>query len=109
MAYDVDLAARLREALAAEPDVLEKSMFGGLAFLVGGHMTVAAGGRGLMLRVDPARAEALLADPRASRMVMRGREMAGWLRVDVDLDAPDDDLDRWVGEGLAFVRTLPAR
>ena len=110
MAYDVDLAHRLRELLAAEPDLDEKPMFGGLAFLVGGHLTVAASGRGgLMLRVDPAAAEGLLADPRATRMVMRGREVAGWLRVDLDATAADDDLARWVGLGLEHVRTLPPK
>ncbi|MCO1658651.1 TfoX/Sxy family protein [Pseudonocardia humida] len=108
MAYDLDLVHRLREILAAEPDVVEKPMFGGLGFMVAGHLTVTASGRGgLMLRVDPARAQDLLADPRASRVVMRGREMAGWLRVDLDAAADDDDLDRWVGLGLAHVRTLP--
>jgi TfoX/Sxy family transcriptional regulator of competence genes len=74
MAYDVALAERLREILAGGSDVVEKPMFGGLAFLVAGHLTVTASSRGgLLLRVDPARADALLADPRASRAVMRGR------------------------------------
>lgn len=110
VAYDVDVADRLREILAAEPDVVEKSMFGGLAFLVAGHMLVTASSRGgLLLRVDPARAEDLLTDPRASRAVMRGREMDGWLRVDLDARADDADLDRWVGTGLGYVRTLPPK
>lgn len=115
MAYDVDMADRLREILAGEPDVVEKAMFGGLAFLVAGHLTVTASSRGgLLLRVDPARVDALLADPRASRAVMRGREMTGWLRVDLGTDpdpdaAADADLRRWVGEGVGHVRTLPPK
>lgn len=107
MAYDVDLAERLREVLAGQPDLSEQRMFGGLAFMVGGSMVVAASGRGgLMVRVDPARAEDLLADPRASRMVMRGREMDGWLRVDLDGDATDAELERWIGVGMEIVRQL---
>jgi hypothetical protein len=110
VAYDTDLADRLREALAGEPDVIEKRMFGGLAFLVGGHMAVAASGQGgLLLRVDPARTAELLAQPRAHRFVMRGREMDGWLRVDLDGGAADAELGRWVGLGVAHVRTLPPK
>jgi TfoX/Sxy family transcriptional regulator of competence genes len=108
VAYDPDLAHRIRELLAGEPDLTEKRMFGGLAFLLGGHMAVTASREGgLMLRVDPARADDLLADPLASRMVMRGREMDGWLRVAVD--AEHADLERWVGTGVAYVRTLPPK
>ncbi|MEO7377105.1 MAG: TfoX/Sxy family protein, partial [Nakamurella sp.] len=80
MAYDRKLAARLREVLAGQPDLSEKAMFGGLAFLVDGHMAVAGGSDGIMVRVDPERSEALL-DDGAERMVMNGRELAGWLRV----------------------------
>jgi hypothetical protein len=110
VAYDIDMAHRIREVLAAEPDLTEKPMFGGLAFLLAGHMVVAASRRGgLMLRVDPARADDLLTDPRASRMVMRGREMDGWLRVDIGADAEQDDLSRWVGAGVSYVRTLPPK
>jgi hypothetical protein len=108
VAYDTDLADRIREDLAAEPDLVEKRMFGGLAFLLGGHMAVAVSGQGgLMVRVDPARSEDLLADPRATRMVMQGRELDGWLRVAVDADAAD--LSRWVDTGVAYVRTLPPK
>src|SRR3954463_4405048 len=83
MAYDEDLANRIRELLADESGVTEKKMFGGLAFLVGGNMSVAASGQGgLMVRVDPDESRVLVAKPHVSRMVMRGREMAGWLRVD---------------------------
>jgi hypothetical protein len=110
VAYDIELADRLREILAGERGVVEKRMFGGLAFLVAGHMAVTASRQGgLLLRVDPARTDHLIADPRASRFVMRGREMDGWLLVDIDADAPDDELDRWVGHGVAFARSLPPK
>lgn len=104
MAYDEALADRLREALAGVPHD-EKRMFGGLAFLVGGHMAIAASGQGgLLARVDPAESETLAERPGVSRMVMGGREMDGWLRVEAG-----DDLGEWVERGLAFVRTLPPR
>jgi hypothetical protein len=106
--YDEGLAERLRELV---PDAVEKRMFGGLAFLVNGHMAVCASGRGgLMVRVDPAEAPALLARPGVSRMVMSGREMDGWLRV-VGSPAADEvaDLPFWVDEGVAFVHTLPPK
>jgi hypothetical protein len=110
VAYDVELADRLRELLAREPDVVEKRMFGGLAFMVAGYLAVSASGQGgLLLRVDPARAEALLADPRAARFVMRGREMDGWLRIEIDADAPDAELGRWVELGVGHARSLPPR
>jgi hypothetical protein len=110
VAYDLEVAEHLRELLAGEPDVVEKRMFGGLAFLVAGHMAVTASGKGgLLLRVDPARTEELLADRRAGRFVMRGREMDGWLRVDVDPQTPDDELNRWVRLGVDYVRTLPPK
>lgn len=110
MAYDVDLADRLREVLAAEPGLVERSMFGGLAFLLGGHIAVAASGQGgLLLRVDPAQTDTLLVDPRASRFVMRGRDMDGWLHIDIDAGAADDELTRWVGHGVGSARSLPPR
>jgi TfoX/Sxy family transcriptional regulator of competence genes len=110
MAYDVDLASRVREHLGSEPGVVEKRMFGGLAFMVAGHMAVSASSQGgLLLRVDPAQTDALAADPRASRFVMRGREMVGWLRVDIDASATADELDRWIQHGVAYARSLPAK
>ena len=108
MAYDDELANRLREALAGEV-VTEKRMFGGLAFLIGGHLTVSASGRGgLLLRVDPATSDALLADPSAERAVMGGRAMDGWLRI-APSGLDDEQLTRWVRLAVAFVRTLPAK
>jgi TfoX/Sxy family transcriptional regulator of competence genes len=108
MAYDEQLARRIREAVSGEEGLSEKRMFGGLAFLVHGNMAVAASGQGgLMLRVDPADAESLTQDDHVSRMVMRGRKMDGWLRVDGPALESDDALQRWVDIGLAYAQTLP--
>jgi TfoX/Sxy family transcriptional regulator of competence genes len=102
MAYDVELADRLREALVGVDGVSEQRMFGGLAFLVHGSLAVSASGRGgLLLRVDPAQAGSLLDPPHVGRFVMRGRELAGWLRVDAEAVATDEELQRWVGLGVA--------
>jgi hypothetical protein len=106
MAYDEELAARIRELVAGEPGLTEKKMFGGLAFLVGGNMAVAASGQGgLLVRVDPQESEALVASSDARPMEMRGREMPGWLRV----DPPDDELAAWVERGVSFARLLPPK
>jgi TfoX/Sxy family transcriptional regulator of competence genes len=110
MAYDEDLADRIRELLRNEPAVTEKRMFGGLAFLVGGNLAVSASGQGgLLLRADPARAESLTQDPAASRAVMRGREMDGWLRVGPEAVTAEDALRRWVAVGVGYARSLPAK
>ncbi len=110
MAYDEDLARRIRELIAGEPDLEEKKMFGGLAFLVGGNMAVAASGQGgLLVRVDPAESEALVAASNARPMEMRGREMQGWLRVDTDDVATKRELAQWVERGAAYARSLPAK
>jgi TfoX/Sxy family transcriptional regulator of competence genes len=109
MAYDEELAERIRGLLPGVP-VTEKKMFGGLAFLVGGNMAVAASGKGgIMLRCDPADSEKLVAQPGASRMEMRGKEMDGWLRVTGDAVADDAALSRWVGVGTSYAATLPAQ
>jgi TfoX/Sxy family transcriptional regulator of competence genes len=110
MAYDESLAARIREHAAGVP-VEEKKMFGGLAFLVGGHMAVAASGKGgLMVRVEPTETAALLHEPGASPMEMGGRgPMDGWLRVSSDAVADEESLDRWVERGLAYARSLPPK
>lgn len=106
VAYDVDLADRLRETLA-EPDVTEKRMFGDLAFMVAGHMAVSVSGQGgLLFRIDPEQTETLVGDPQASRFVMRGREMDGWLRVELDAGATDVDLTRWVRHGVGYARSI---
>src|SRR4051794_28867168 len=109
MAYDEELAARIREATAGEP-VQEKKMFGGLAFLLGGNMAVAASGQGgLMVRVDPGETQTLLDEPYASPMVMRGREMSGWLRVDAEGLDDGATLKTWVRRGVACARSLPPK
>lgn len=110
MAYDEELAERIRDLLGpALPEVVEKKMFGGLGFLFGGNMAVAATGRGgLMVRVDPAEAESLIDGVLVVPMVMGGRPMKNWLRV--DSDAVDDAvLQEWVERGVAYARTLPAK
>lgn len=110
MAYDTDLADRLRSILTQEPDVVEKRMFGGLAFLVAGHLAVSASGRGgLLLRVDPASSAKATADPRMRPFEMRGRPMPGWLQVEVDASVSDEELGAWVERGVALARSLPPR
>jgi TfoX/Sxy family transcriptional regulator of competence genes len=110
MAYDEDLADRIREILADQPGVVEKQMFGGLAFLIGGNMSVAASGQGgLLVRCDPEQTDALIEEPHASRMVMRGRAMDGWLRVDADGVATKRDLERWARLGVEYAQTLPPK
>lgn len=110
MAYDEELARRIRELLAGEPDVVEKQMFGGLSFLVAGHMAVGASGRGgLMLRCDPDDTDALVAEPHAHPFEMRGRAMGGWLRVDAEGAGSDDELRSWVGPAVGYARSLPPK
>jgi len=110
VAYDEELAGRIRGLLADEASVTEQRMFGGLAFLVGGNMAVAASGQGgLLVRVDPAQSDELLRTTPARPMEMRGRSMPGWLRVEVAEVAGDDALSAWVGRGLSFARTLPPK
>jgi hypothetical protein len=89
VAYDEDLADRIRELIAGEQDVVEKRMFGGLAFLIAGNMSVSVSGQGgLLLRIDPEQTFELLGKPHAHPSVMRGRPMDGWLRVEPDACAP---------------------
>ena len=100
VAYDEELAARVRDQLAGVPDVTEKKMFGGLAFLVGGAMAVSAhNGGGLLVRADPTAGADQL--PGARPAVMGGRQMHGWLLVDADAATPDEELARCVRHGLA--------
>ena len=110
MAYDEDLANRIRELIAGDVDFSEMRMFGGLAFLVGGHMAVAASGQGgLMVRVDPAQTDALVEKPHAGSFEMRGRAMQGWLRVDEEGVRTDHELESWVRHGVAYARSLPPK
>ena len=108
MAYDIELADQIRALVAQEDGITEKAMFGGLAFLLHGNMAVAASGQGgLLVRVDPDVSEPLLDTPGAEPMVMRGRAMKGWLRVDRQADA--DDIGEWVERGVSFARSLPPK
>jgi hypothetical protein len=110
MAYDEDLADRIRELVAGERGVSEKKMFGGLAFLIGGNLAVAASGQGgVLVRVDPDRSDALITRSHASKMVMRGRAMDGWLRVGPEYVKTKRQLSKWVDLGVAFARSLPAK
>ena len=110
MAYDEDLANRTRELVSGEPGVTEMRMFGGLAFLIGGHMSVAASGQGgLMVRVAPEDTDALLAKPHTRPFEMRGREMQGWLRVDLEGLRTKRQLAPWVSRGVAYARSLPTK
>src|ERR1700759_5610089 len=109
MAYGEGLAHRIRRLIAAEPGVTEKRMFGGLAFLINGNMSVSASGKGgILLRVDPAETDVLVARPHDERGVMGGRTRDGWLRVDVD-GLPDNEVETWIGRGIAYARSLPAK
>jgi TfoX/Sxy family transcriptional regulator of competence genes len=110
MAYDTQLADRVRELLHGEDGVTETRMFGGLAFLVNGNMAVAASGQGgLLLRVDPADTDTLVTDPHAERFVMRERPMNGWLHIDPDGLTTPLQLERWVTLGVAYARSLPGK
>ena len=110
MAYDEELAERIRELVAGDRTVTEKRMFGGLAFLVAGNMAVTASGQGgVLVRVDPAQAEKLVATSKARPAIMGGRRMRGWLRVDAGDVRTKRQLDRWVRIGTNFARTLPAK
>jgi TfoX/Sxy family transcriptional regulator of competence genes len=110
MAYDEALAARVRELVAGEPALTEKKMFGGLAFLIGGNMAVAASGQGgLLVRVDPAESDALIASSNARMMEMRGKQMPGWLRVGAGDVETKRELSTWVQRGVEYARSLPPK
>ncbi len=110
MAYDEKLADRIRELLHEDADVAERKMFGGLAFLVGGNMAVAASSDGgVMVRVDPGTSDALLAASKARPVEMRGRPMQGWLRVDEDEVRTRRQLAKWVNLGVTYARSLPTK
>ncbi len=110
MAYDEDLADRIRELLGPQKGVEEKRMFGGLAFLINGNMAVAVSGRGgLMVRVPPDETEKLLARDHVEPMVMAGRETRGWLRVRSDGVKTKRQLQSWVTRGVAYASSLPPK
>jgi hypothetical protein len=110
VAYDEALADRLRDLLVGESGLTEQKMFGGLAFLIGGNMAIAASGQGgLLVRVDPAESDDLVATTSASTMEMRGRQMRGWLRVASEDVGSKRELAKWVERGRTYARSLPAK
>jgi len=110
MAYDEDLANRLRDLLADEDAVTERKMFGGLAFLLHGKMSVSASRTGgLLARIDPADTDASLARPHVALMEMGGRTMEGWINVAPEGLKTKRELAAWVKRSLAFVKTLPPK
>jgi TfoX/Sxy family transcriptional regulator of competence genes len=110
MAYDEVLAERIRELVEGEPGLTERRMFGGLAFLIGGNMAVAASGQGgVLVRVDPAESAELVATTNARLMEMRGRQLPGWLRVGPEDVRTGPELARWVQRGTSYARSLPPK
>jgi TfoX N-terminal domain len=110
MAYDEVLAQRIRDLIGPDPELTEKRMFGGLAFLIRGHMAISASGQGgVLVHVDPARSDELVAATAATVAVMQGREMPGWLRVAAAGVATDEGLAPWVETGIAHARSLPPK
>jgi TfoX-like protein len=110
MAYDEELANRIRKLIGSEPGLTEQKMFGGLAFLIGGNMAVAASGQGgILVHVDAEQSDKLVAGSNAYPMEMRGRRMKGWLRVDAVDVQTKRRLAKWVGVGVGYARSLPAK
>jgi len=110
MAYDRELADRIRELVGGELGIAEQRMFGGLAFLINGNMSVAASGQGgLLVRVRPEETDALIGDRWVAPMVMRGRQLRGWLRVDAAVLDDAAQLEQWVARGVTYARSLPAK
>jgi TfoX/Sxy family transcriptional regulator of competence genes len=110
MAYDTELADRIRFLIGTGPGVTEKKMFGGLAFLVGGNMAISASGQGgALVRVDPASTDALIATANATAAVMGGRTMQGWLRVSSENLETDEQLTEWVSRAVGYARSLPPK
>jgi TfoX/Sxy family transcriptional regulator of competence genes len=110
MAYDEELANRIREVVQDERGLTEKRMFGGLAFMINGNMAVSASSKGgLLLRIDPSQTESLVGEPGVRRFEMRGREMDGWLGVPATVVEGDDELRRWVDIGITYARSLPPK
>jgi hypothetical protein len=109
MAYDEGLATRVREVLGDQPELVEKKMFGGLAFLLHGNMACGVRGEDLIVRVAAEAGDAALREPGTRPFDLTGRPMKGWLLVDADGHAEDDDLRRWVDRGLAYANSLPPK
>jgi hypothetical protein len=110
VAYDEVLAGRIRDLIGPDPELTEKKMFGGLAFLIRGRMAISASGQGgVLVHVDPERSDDLMATTTATTAVMQGREMPGWLRVSPEHLATDDDLSEWIEIAIGYARSLPRR
>ena len=110
MAYDEVLARRIRDLIGPDPELTEKKMFGGLAFLIREHMAISASGQGgVLVHADPGQSDELVATTKATVAIMQGREMPGWLRVGADDVEIDEDLEPWVEIGIAFARSLPPK
>ena len=110
VAYDEQLAERIRGLIGDEPRLKEQKMFGGLGFLIGGNMAVAASGQGgILVRVDPEESDGLVASSAAYTMEMRGRELRGWLRVDADDVRTKRELEKWVRRGVGYAGSLPPK
>jgi TfoX N-terminal domain len=110
VAYDEELAGRIRELLAGEPGLAEQKMFGGLAFLIGGNMAIAASGQGgILVHADPEASDALVGSTDAYLMEMRGKQMRGWLRVDSEHVSTKPKLAKWVEVGTSYARSMPAK
>jgi len=110
VAYDEELADRIRDLVGDEPGLTEQKMFGGLAFLIGGNMAIAASGQGgILVRADPAESDSLTSSTDAYPMEMRGKQMPGWLRVDSAHVGTNQQLGKWVEVGTGYARTLPAK
>jgi hypothetical protein len=108
--YDEQLAERIRQLVGTEPGLTEQKMFGGLAFLIGGNLAIAASGEGgVLVRVDPEQSETLVAKTSARPMEMRGRQMRGWLRVDAEDVGTKRELAKWVERGTSYARSLPGK
>ena len=108
MAFDAELARRIRDRMTAVAGVSEKKMFGGLAFLTSGNMTVGVNGDDLVVRIDPEAMDDALAEPGVRPFDMTGRPMRGWIMVASD-GLSDDDLERWIDQARSYVATLPPK
>jgi TfoX/Sxy family transcriptional regulator of competence genes len=110
MAYDEALAERIRELLAGEHGATEQKMFGGLGFMIGGNMAVAASNSGgILVRVDPAEGDELITSTAAQPMEMRGRTMTGWLQVPAANVRSKKELSAWVKRGVSYAASLPPK
>ena len=110
VAYDEELAGRIRDLVGDEPGLTEQKMFGGLAFLIGGNMAIAASGQGgILVHADPEASDALVGTTDAYLMEMRGKQMRGWLRVDSENVSTKPKLAKWVELGTSYARSLPAK